>query len=483
MSKNIALDVKDLECAYGSVKVLSGITFQLESGSILGIAGENGAGKSTLVKSICGLLKPSAGKVDCRVPAAAIHQEFNLAPDLTVAENIFLGQEQTKGGVLRMKDMASKAEELLDFLGVSLSPYALVSALTVAEKQMVEIAKAVNCDSGILIMDEPTTVLSHTETEKLFSLIRSLTAKGKAIIYISHKLDEVISLCDNIMVLRDGEMAGIHPASELTPRSLAEKMVGRELSRIFPPKLSEHSPIVKLEAEHLCARGVKDISFKLHAGEILGVAGLNGAGRSELAEALFGLRRITSGAININGKKADIHSVQEALKYKIAFLTEDRQGSGLLLEFPIDENMTLASQSNYARGGFLNFGSIRERALHYIRSFGVKCTSPAQEVKNLSGGNQQKVAIAKCLDTAPEIFIFDEPTRGVDVGARREIYDFVHDLAAKGCACLLISSDLEELLGLCSRVMVIRNGALAGEVSGEEVTEQHIIRKAAGVEK
>ena len=483
MSSNIALDVKNLECAYGSVKVLSGITFQLESGSILGIAGENGAGKSTLVKSICGLLKPAAGKIIRHVPAAAIHQEFNLAPELTVAENIFLGEEVTRGGLLHVKAMASKAKELLASLGVSISPETLVSTLTVAEKQMVEIAKAVNCDSGILIMDEPTTVLTHSETEKLFSLIRALTAKGKAIIYISHKLDEVISLCDNIMVLRDGEMAGVHPASELTPRSLAEKMVGRELSRIFPPKLPEHSHVVKLEAEHLCASGVKDVSFTLHAGEILGVAGLNGAGRSELAETLFGLRTITSGTIKVNGKAAEIRSVQDALKHKIAFLTEDRQGSGLLLEFPIDENMTLASQKVYAKGGFLNFGAIREKALHYIRSFGVKCTSPSQEVKNLSGGNQQKVAIAKCLDTAPEIFIFDEPTRGVDVGARREIYDFVHDLAAKGCACLLISSDLEELLGLCSRVMVIRNGALAGEVSGEELTEQHIIRKAAGVEK
>ena len=483
MSSNIALDVKNLECAYGSVKVLSGITFQLESGSILGIAGENGAGKSTLVKSICGLLKPAAGKIKCHVPAAAIHQEFNLAPDLTVAENIFLGKELTGGTLLSVKAMDSKAKELLASLGVSISPETLVSTLTVAEKQMVEIAKAVNCDSGVLIMDEPTTVLTQGETEKLFSLIRGLTAKGKAIIYISHKLDEVISLCDNIVVLRDGEMAGIHPVSELTPRSLAEKMVGRELSRIFPPKLPEHSNVVKLEAERLCASGVKDVSFTLHAGEILGVAGLNGAGRSELAETLFGLRTITSGTIRINGKAAEIRSVQDALKHKIAFLTEDRQGSGLLLEFPIDENMTLASQANYAKGGFLNFRSIREKALHYIRSFGVKCTSPAQEVKNLSGGNQQKVAIAKCLDTAPEIFIFDEPTRGVDVGARREIYDFVHDLAAKGCACLLISSDLEELLGLCRRVIVIRNGALAGEVSGEELTEQHIIRKAAGVEK
>ncbi|MBO5791788.1 MAG: sugar ABC transporter ATP-binding protein [Lentisphaeria bacterium] len=483
MKNSTVLDVRELECAYGTVKVLSGISFQLEPGTILGIAGENGAGKSTLVKCICGLLKPAAGQIQRQVPAAAIHQEFNLAPDLTVAENIFLGREPECGSMLKKKFMAEKTEQLLDSLGVSITPETLVSALTVAEKQMVEIAKAVGSDSGILIMDEPTTVLTQTETEKLFSLVRALTAQGKAVIYISHKLDEVLSLCSRIMVLRDGAMAGMYNASELTPRLLAEKMVGRELSRIFPDKLPPPAGVPKLEVEHLCARGVNDISFSLHAGEILGVAGLNGAGRSELAETLFGLRKITAGTVRINGKEIRLRSVRDALKNKIAFLTEDRQGSGLLLDFPIDLNMTLAALPEYKKAGFLDFKKIARKALQYIKSFNLKCASPAQAVRHLSGGNQQKAAIAKCLDTAPEIFIFDEPTRGVDVGARREIYDFVHSLAGKGAACLLISSDLEEVLGLCRRIMVIRNGSCAGIVSGEELTEQHIIRKAAGVEK
>lgn len=483
MSKTTVLNVKDLECAYGSVKVLSGITFSLGPGSILGIAGENGAGKSTLVKSICGLLKPASGTIERRVPVAAIHQEFNLAPDLTVAENIFLGRELNVTGILRPSLMAAGAGELFDALDVKISPDAPVGSLTVAERQMVEIAKAVGSRAGVLIMDEPTTVLNKQETEKLFALVRRLTAQGTAIIYISHKLDEVLELCDRVMVLRDGEMAGTFASEELTPRLLAEKMVGRELNRIFPEKLSSLSENVKLEAQALCAKGVRNISFKLHAHEILGVAGLNGAGRTELAEALFGLRNITSGKLKVNGQEVRFRSAQDAIRHKMAFLTEDRQGSGLLLEFPISFNMALASLPAYSKGGFLNFKSMLQKALSYIKAFSLRCSGPGQKVKDLSGGNQQKAAIAKCLDTRPEIFIFDEPTRGVDVGARREIYDFVHDLAAKGCACLLISSDLEELLGLCSKVMVIRNGEMTGIVSGDELTEQHIIRKATGVEK
>ena len=483
MGKELLLNIQGLACAYGPVKVLSNISFQLGAGSILGIAGENGAGKSTLVKSICGLLKPEKGTIERSVPVAAIHQEFNLAPDLTVAENLFLGMEMAKGGLMCLGAMRQRARELFASLDVSIPADVPVSSLTVAEKQMVEIAKAVGSQAGVIIMDEPTTVLNRSETEKLFKLVRSLTARGTGIIYISHKLDEVLELCNHVLILRDGECAGLHPSSELTPRLLAEKMVGRELNGVFPPKLPEAAGEIKLEAENISSSGVKNISFTLRAGEILGVAGLNGAGRSELAETLFGLRKVTSGALKLNGKKVHFSSVQDALKHKMAFLTEDRQGSGLLLEFPIDMNMTLGSLDNYSKKGLLNFKAIRQKALEYVKFFSLKCSTPAQAVKNLSGGNQQKAAIAKCLDTAPDIFIFDEPTRGVDVGARREIYDFVHTLAEKQCACLLISSDLEELLGLCRKVMVLRNGELAGFVSGPELTEQHIIRKATGVEK
>ncbi|MBR2373681.1 MAG: sugar ABC transporter ATP-binding protein [Lentisphaeria bacterium] len=482
MNKEILLKVENLGCAYGNVRVLSGISFALGAGSVLGIAGENGAGKSTLVKAICNLLKPVSGNIERHTRIAAIHQEFNLAPDLTVAENPFLGNEISCAGVMDLKKMRSAAQRLFEQLGVEISPDLSVSSLTVAEKQMVEIAKAAGTDAGVLIMDEPTTVLNQVETARLFKLIHGLTAKGTAIIYISHKLDEVLELCDNIMVLRDGEMKGIYPASSLNTRQLAEKMVGRELTRIFPEKISQHQGEIKLELRNVCAAGVHDISFSLRAGSILGVAGLNGAGRSELAETIAGVRKLHSGTILVNGKAVNIHSAADAMKHGIAFLTEDRQGSGLLLEFPVDLNMTLASLKKYAYVNIVKSNAIRSKALKYIKSFALKCSGTEEKVKNLSGGNQQKVAIAKCLDSDPEIFIFDEPTRGVDVGARREIYDFVHDLAQKGCACLLISSDLEELLGMCGTVMIIRDGHLAGIASGTELTEQYIIRKATGVE-
>ena len=476
------LRVEDLECAYGSVRVLSGVSFALKAGEVLGIAGENGAGKSTLVKSICGLLAPRSGRIVRACPVAAIHQEFNLAPDLTVAENLFLGSEITKKGLLDLKGMRRRAKELFAPLGVSIDPDCPVGTLTVAEKQMVEIAKAAGAEAGLLIMDEPTTVLNQVETARLFKLMAALTARGTGIIYISHKLDEVLSVCSRVLVLRDGETVGCFDASMLTAVTLAEKMVGRELKGVFPEKLPASQGEVRLEAEHLCAPGVKDISFTLRSGEILGLAGLNGAGRTELAEALFGLRKITSGTVRIDGQAVRIRSAADALRHNMAFLTEDRQGSGILPEFPIAANMTLCSLPRYARAGMVSSTKIFRRALEYIRSFRIRCTGPEQPVRDLSGGNQQKAAIAKCLDTSPRIFIFDEPTRGVDVGARREIYDFLRGLAAAGCACLLISSDLEELLGLCRRVLVIRGGASAGFVEEEELDEQHIIRKATGVE-
>ena len=476
------LRVEDLECAYGSVRVLSGVSFALKAGEVLGIAGENGAGKSTLVKSICGLLAPRSGRIVRACPVAAIHQEFNLAPDLTVAENLFLGSEITKKGLLDLNAMRRRAKELFALLGVAIDPDCLVSTLTVAEKQMVEIAKAAGAEAELLIMDEPTTVLNQVETARLFKLMAALTARGTGIIYISHKLDEVLSVCSRVLVLRDGETVGCFEGSELTAVTLAEKMVGRELKGVFPEKLPASKGEVRLEAEHLCAAGVKDISFTLRSGEILGLAGLNGAGRTELAEALFGLRKVTSGTVRIDGRAVRIRSASDALRHGMAFLTEDRQGSGILPEFPIAANMTLCSLPRYARAGMVGSAKIVCRASEYIRSFRIKCSGPGQPVRDLSGGNQQKVAIAKCLDTSPRIFIFDEPTRGVDVGARREIYDFLRDLAAAGCACLLISSDLEELLGLCRKVLVIRTGASAGFVEEEELDEKHIIRKATGVE-
>ena len=306
------LKVEDLECAYGSVRVLSGVSFALKAGEVLGIAGENGAGKSTLVKSICGLLAPRSGRIVKACPVAAIHQEFNLAPDLTVAENLFLGSEITKKGLLDLDAMRRRAKELFAPLGVAIDPDCLTGSLTVAEKQMVEIAKAAGAEAGLLIMDEPTTVLNQAETARLFELMAALTARGTGIIYISHKLNEVLSVCSKVLVLKDGEPVGCFDSSELTPVTLAEKMVGRELKGVFPEKLPASKGEIRLEAEHLCAQGVRDISFTLRSGEILGLAGLNGAGRTELAEALFGLRKVTSGTVKIDGKAVRIRSAADA---------------------------------------------------------------------------------------------------------------------------------------------------------------------------
>lgn len=475
------LSITGLCCSYGKVPVLHDIDLSLAPGEILGIAGENGAGKSTLVKAVCGILAPASGSISCTVKVAAIHQEFNLAPDLTAAENIFLGQEHARFGLLDRRYMYAEAERLFADLGVTIPPDAPVNSLKVAEKQMVEIVKAVSSDAGLLIMDEPTTVLNEVETEKLFRLIRSLTAKGYGIIYISHKLREMLDLCGRIQIFRDGSSVGCFKASELTPVTLAEKMVGREMNRMFPEKSTSSGNEPLLEVEHLCAPGVHDASFALHRGEILGVAGLNGAGRTELAEALYGIRKVRSGTVRIRGKAVKIRSPRSAMKNRIGLLTEDRQGSGLLIDFPIEQNMTLASLEKYGFSGILDFRKIREQARKYINLFSLKCRTPDEPVRDLSGGNQQKAAIAKCLDTAPEIFFFDEPTRGVDVGARREIYDFVHALAEKGAGCLLISSDLEELIGLCGKVMVIREGRIAGTLCGTEVNEKQIIHLATGV--
>lgn len=479
------LDIRDLECAYGSVKVLTGITLQLAPGKVLGVIGENGAGKSTLVKAILGLIKPAAGTVALHGKAAAIHQEFNLVRDLTAAENIFLGREKrNRFGFLNRSLMRELAEKEFARMGVDVDPDAKVAELTISERQMTEIAKATAVHAKILIMDEPSTLLNREETEKLFAIIREYKAQGNSVIYISHKLDEVQEICDEIAILRDGVLVDILPSAETNPLEMAGKMVGRELTKLFPDKLPEPSGEPVLQVEHLSSGiMVRDVSFTIAPGEILGVAGLAGSGRSELADTIFAIRRKDSGKIILNGKELHLHSPHEALKHGIGYLTEDRQESGILTDFDISENISLASLSRYAPSGWIHRAPISQTAQQYVREFKIKCTGIDSPLKNLSGGNQQKVALAKGLDTRPKVFIFDEPTRGVDVSARRDIYDFIHDLAASGMACLMICSDLEELLGMCRRVMVMRSGSIAGFAEGEALSEKNLIYLATGVKQ
>ncbi len=476
------LKIAGLTKSYGIVKVLNGVTLNLKAGEIAGIIGENGAGKSTLVKCILNLVDYQ-GIIERNGHITAIHQEFNLVKDLTVAENIFLGCEPLHGGVmLNQSEMRRRTRQEFERLGVNINPNALISDLSLSERQMVEVAKAMAAKSNVLIMDEPTTLLNRAETEVLFKIMRDYAAAGNSILFISHKLAEVKEICDTVAVLRDGELVSTDAAENLTPLEMAKRMVGRNITTMFPDKLPDKNTDCVLKAEHLSSgKKVVDASFELHKGEILGIAGLAGSGRSELAEAICAFRKISTGKLFLYGKPCRFRTPAQALKAGISYLTEDRQESGILRDFTISENISLASWRNYVKWNGINFKNIAAAAKQYIADFRIKCTGANALLSSLSGGNQQKVALAKGLDSHPKIFIFDEPTRGVDIAARRDIYEFIHQQAANGVACLMICSDLEELLGMCSKVMVMREGATAGFVGGEQLNEEEIMYLATGV--
>ena len=478
------LKTEQLTKRFGCNIVLNQVSLEIPTGCILGLVGENGAGKSTFVKCVTGIYKPDGGSVCLGGNVSMIPQEFNLAQDLSVCENIFLGREPSQFGVINRKKMAADSAALLRRLSAEISPYGSVAELNVAEKQMVEIAKALSVQSKLLIMDEPTTVLNSRETAILFQVMRELKNEGCSIIFISHRLDEICEICDDVAVLRDGSLVHRCAASELDPEKIARLMVGRELTRLFPEQISVQNGEIALECAGISSgKEVSDISFSLIRGSVTGIAGLAGAGRTELAEAICGLRKRNAGTIKVSGKNVSIRKPADAIKNRIVYLTEDRQASGLLPDFSVTRNTTLASLIKYCTAGFIHSGKETLSALEYIREFGIKTASPDAPVSSLSGGNQQKVAIAKCLDNAPEIFIFDEPTRGVDVGARREIYDFIASLAKAGMTCLIISSDLDEIIGMCPRILVMRSGKLAGELNGAEITQENIMYLATGVKK
>jgi len=453
---DVLLKTVGISKEFSGVRVLNRISVEIRKGSILGIIGENGAGKSTFIKILSGTYAPTEGQLHFegreirhmtaeaaeRLGISTIPQEFNLIHDLNVRENIFLGRELRKGGVFLDKAaMRRKTKELLDELRTTVDPEEKIQNLSVAGKQMVEIAKAVVNRSKLLIMDEPTTVLTQKEVDVLFALMRRLKEKGTAIVYISHKLKEVKQICDEIMVLRDGEFISRDPAAALDEPEMARRMVGREMSQMFPNKLAPKSDVV-LAVHALSVPGsVHDVSFELRQGEILGFAGLVGAGRTELAEAIIGIRRKTAGDISISGRSVQIRSPRDAVRHRIAYLSEDRQGSGILTGFSVTNNVTLVSLEKYGRV-ITNRRRETERADHYAKVFNIKTASLKTRLEFLSGGNQQKVALGKGLDPDPSIFIFDEPTRGIDVNAKSEIYAFVHKLVQTGISCILISSDL-----------------------------------------
>ena len=402
-----------------------------------------------------------------------IHQELNIAEHLRVVDSIFLGREISHYGVLDIRQMYQQATALLETLHLGVDPNMRISELSVADKQMVEIAKAISRDARILIMDEPTAVLSLAETQTLFEQIRRLTARGVAVVFISHKLDEVMRLADRVTVLRDGQLIATVPAAALTPDSAAQMMVGRELSNLYPPK---HEPDVDaprvLSVRHLMATGVDDVSFELRRGEILGFAGLVGSGRTAVAEAVVGLSHRTGGEIEVNGHAAAFSNVAQSLAAGLAYMTKDRKGKGLLTNMGLRPNLTLLTLKRHLSGIFLDTASENRALERATRRFDIRARDASVRAGQLSGGNQQKLMLGKTMESEPSIIIMDEPTRGIDVGTKQQIYHIIAALAAQGKSIVLISSELQEVIGLSHRVLVMRFGRIVGELEGDQITEE-----------
>jgi len=469
------LQVRNLSKSFPGVRALDNVSLDVAAGSVHALMGENGAGKSTLMRIVSDLDTADSGEVRCAGRVAMIHQELMPFRDLTVAENIFMGQEPTRRfGWLDKPAMRSEAQHLLDHLGMTLSPTRPMCELSVAQMQTVEIAKALARRAELLIMDEPTSAISEHEVEALFKIIRDLKQRGVAIIYISHKMDEIFRIADTVTVLRDGRYVATHPIGELDEAKLITLMVGRELSH-GGPRSVEAAGEVALEVRHLTKPGkFCDINFALRRGEILGVAGLMGAGRTDLAHAIFGLAPAANGEILINGQPARIHCPADALAQGIALVSEDRKEFGLVPQMSLKHNITLAS----LRGWLIDHRAENRVADEQIRALSIKSHDRNQSVNTLSGGNQQKVVIAKSLLTTPAILILDEPTRGIDIGAKAEVHAIIARLAREGKAILLISSELPELLALSDRLLVMREGVLTAELDPRRATQEQILQHA-----
>ena len=494
-----ALALRHVDRSFGPIQILYDISLELYPGEVHALIGENGAGKSTTMKIMSGYLAPTGGHVELGGQPVSfalsreaeaqgvtlIHQEFNLAQLLSVQQNIFLGHEIKKGWLLDHKAMRAETQALLDRLETPLDPADRVSGISVPEKQMVEIAKALSRHARVLIMDEPTAALTTRETEVLFRQIERLKAEGVAILYTSHKLDEVAQIADRVSVMRDGRMIVTAGRGEMSVDQMAEAMVGRELSDMFPPKRPGTAGEPVLEVEGLHVEGVvEEASFSLKRGEILGFAGLVGSGRTELMEALIGVRP-ARGKVTINGAPVHLHSVEAAMKAGLVYLPEDRKEHGLILTQDMRRNLTLLALKKFNKGRAVGLvdKTAEEAALDKaIEEFDIRAPSRSVLVGNLSGGNQQKLLLAKIMLAEPQIVIIDEPTRGIDVGTKQQFYGFIHGLIDAGHSVIVVSSEMTEVIGLCDRVVVMRRGRIAGEVSGADVNEESIVRLAMGLD-
>lgn len=475
------LEVEGVRKAFPGVLALDGVSLQVRSGTVHALMGENGAGKSTLMNIVAGLLTPDAGRVTLRGRVAMIHQELHLMPSMTVAENIFLGREPlTRFGFVDDRALARRTAALLAALDVDIDEDDRVGDLAIAQRQMVEIARAVSYEAQVLIMDEPTSALSEREAAQLFSIVADLRARGNAVIYITHKIDEVFRIADEVTVMRDGRIVGSMPAAGLTRDRLITLMVGRELTQLFP---KENVPThrVALSVRGLSLAGAfEDVTFDVRAGEILGIAGLVGSKRTELAESIFGLRKPTSGDILIDGVCARIDSPATAIDRGMALLTEDRKISGLFLPLCVHENMEVpVLGGEFVSSGFVKQARLLDACRTAAAAVRVKAADLAEPVRHLSGGNQQKVLVGRWLLTAPRILILDEPTRGIDVGAKAEIHRLISSLAAQGAAVIMISSEMPEILGMSDRVLVMRQGRVAGILDRAGATQVELMRLAA----
>lgn len=487
--------MKGINKSFGSNQVLKDAGFSLKDGEIHALMGENGAGKSTLMKILTGVYTRDSGTVIVdgkevvyhnpkeaeKAGIVFIYQELNVLFDLTVEENLFMGREITKRfGICDKKAMRAKAQEIMDRMGVNIPVDAVMSDLSVGQQQMVEICKALMVDAKVLIMDEPTAALTQSETEVLFEVINSLRKKGVSIVYVSHRMEEIFELCDRITILRDGTYIDTKYIKDITMDDVVKMMIGREIGERFPKRDNAIGGEV-LRVEGLShEKFFRNVSFNVRAGEVLGVSGLMGAGRTEIMHSIFGNMPITAGKIFIEGKEVSIRNPRQAIAAGIGFITEDRKTEGLLLEKSIAENIDLTNLGIISNKGVLQAEKQASLVKRGIEEFKIRCFGPQHECGNLSGGNQQKVVLAKWIYTNPKILILDEPTRGVDIGAKKEIYNVINEMAAKGVAVIMVSSELPEVLGMSDRIMVVHEGDVTGIINGADADQEKIMTLATG---
>jgi len=488
MDNNYILTLKNITKEFPGVKALDDVTINIERGTIHGLVGENGAGKSTLIKVLAGIYQPNKGEIildgkPCRFNSpiearragiSVVHQEIKLAEPLSVAENMFLGNVQLKNGLVDWKGMRRRAREIVEDLGMDIDINAQVSSLTVAKKQIVEIMHAINNNSRILIMDEPSAVLTDRELEVMFRIVKQLRDKGITIIYISHRLDEIFGLCSNVSVLRDGCHIDTIPVASVDRQGLINMMVGREMGQEYPKEVGNVGGTI-LEVKNLSRGILQDISFEVKSGEVFGISGLVGAGRTELARAILGIDKPESGEVYVRGKKVHYRTFADAIRDGLGLIPEDRKLQGLVQIMSVKRNTTLVNMKRVLRAGVISSSLEEKLSKEYADKLHVVTPSMETEVQYLSGGNQQKVVIAKWLFQNSEILFLDEPTRGIDVGAKAEIYRLINRMAKEGKTIIMISSEMPELLGMCDRIMVMHEGHKMGELNAAEATQEKIM--------